>query len=85
VQLARFRGNVPVMSDDETQRVLRDVAGGEHNIPERLRGRLRGDTISDLRKDAQTLAKELGIVEQQPRDDHGRFAPTMDDLMRARR
>jgi hypothetical protein len=82
VRLPRFRGNVTVMHDDETQRVLRNVAGGEHNIPERLRGRLRGDTIGDLRKDAQQLAKELGIVEPQPRDAHGRYASSMDELIR---
>jgi hypothetical protein len=83
VQLPRFRGNVTVVHDDETQRVLRNVAGGEHDIPERLRGRLRGETIAELRKDAQVLARELGLVQEQPRDSSGKFAPTMDELMRS--
>jgi hypothetical protein len=81
VHQPRFRGNVTVMHDDETQRVLRDVVGNEHAIPERLRGRLRGETIAELRKDAQVLARELGIAPEQPRDEHGRFE-TMDALIR---
>jgi hypothetical protein len=73
------------MDDSETQRVLRDVAGAEHAIPERLRARLRGATISELRTDAKALARELGLAPEQPRDTRGRYASQMDELMRGRR
>jgi hypothetical protein len=65
-------------------RVLQNVAGSEHGIPERLRGRLRGASISELRSDAKVLAKELGLAPEQPRDEHGRF-DSMDALMRGAR
>jgi hypothetical protein len=82
VQRRRVPATVVFVDDDETQRVLRDVAGDEHAIPERLRGRLRGETIAELRKDAQVLARELGLVQEQPRDSSGKFASSMDELMR---
>jgi hypothetical protein len=84
VHQPRFRGNVTVMHDDETQRVVRDVVGNEHAIPERLCGRLRGATISELRIDACTFARELGLAPEQPRDERGKFA-SMDTLMRGGR
>ena len=82
--MQRVRGTRTVASmDDETREVLQDAAGEAAAIPQRLRHRLRGDSITALRNDAKRLARELGIAEPQPRDERGKFA-SMDDLMRGR-
>jgi hypothetical protein len=63
--------------DPETRAFLQDRVGEEHQVPEPLRSRLSGETVSDLRADAQALAKQLGIAPPAPergRDQAGRFA-----------
>jgi hypothetical protein len=76
-----MRGNVTVV-DADTLATLQTVAAEGAGIPQRLAGRLRGETIGELRVDAKALAKELGLAPEQGRDEHGRFA-SMDELMRA--
>jgi hypothetical protein len=65
------------MSDAETLSFLAHHVGEEHGIPEALRPRLAGETVSELRADARALAKALGIAPQEAgreRDQAGRFA-----------
>ena len=66
------------MSDAETLSFLAHHVGEEHGIPEQLRSRLSGETVSELRHDASELAKQLGIapVQERQRDEAGRFART---------
>jgi len=74
------------MSDAETLSFLAHHVGEEHGIPEQLRSRLSGETVSELRADAAALAKQLGIAPQEPdreRDHGGRFASSASTMNRA--
>ncbi len=68
--------------DSESLDLLQRMAAQEAGLPERLRGRLAGDTIGALRADAKKLAVDLGYVQPQARDAGGRF--TMNDEIRRR-
>jgi hypothetical protein len=74
------------MSDAETLSFLAHHVGEEHGIPEALRPRLAGETVAELRADAQALAKDLGLAAPEParaRDEGGRFARTSSGDMNA--
>ena len=71
--------------DEESRSALVQLAGGEHDIPEPLRGRLRGDDLRSLRADAIAMRAELGLEpldESQPRGEGGRFAGDMNSKIR---
>jgi hypothetical protein len=70
--------------DAETRSFLAHHVGAEHDIPEAIRPRLVGESVSELRADAAALAKQLGIAPQEPareRDEAGRFASTASGTM----
>lgn len=64
----------------------RDVARA-HGIDERHAARITGSTMTELHKDATSMALELGVDDptQKPRDEGGRFAGKsgMDQMIRA--
>jgi hypothetical protein len=65
--------------DAETRSFLAFHVGAEADIPEPLRARLAGESLQELRADAATMAKQLGMAPQEPareRDASGRFAST---------
>jgi hypothetical protein len=67
--------------DDETRLALQQLAGDDIGIPASLHGRLRGDSLGELKADARRLADELGIG-QPDRDEHGRFVGDMNARIR---
>jgi hypothetical protein len=68
--------------DERSLAALQRLAGEGHNIPASLHYRLAGQDLGALEQDAARLARELGIVEPQLRDQGGRFA-SMSDAIRA--
>jgi hypothetical protein len=72
--------------DAETRSFIAHHVGEEHDIPQALRSRLTGESLSELRADAASLASQLGIAPQEPvrgRDEAGRFASTASGGMSA--
>jgi hypothetical protein len=62
--------------DDETRTALQRLAGDEAGIPAQLHGRLRGESIKELREDARAFALDAGFAEPpeaQPRNERGQF------------
>jgi hypothetical protein len=51
------------MDDGESLQTLREIAASEANLPPALAGRVAGTTISEMRRDAQALAQDLGYAE----------------------
>ena len=58
--------------DGESLRALQEAAGASAGLPEALCGRLTGETLGELREDAERLVGELRPP--QPRDPEGRFS-----------
>jgi hypothetical protein len=71
--------------DDESAAALRALAGREHGVPERLHGRIAGEDLPSMRRDAETLAGQLGLTSparERQRGADGRFSSS-NDLNRA--
>jgi hypothetical protein len=65
--------------DAESLNALRRVAGEEAGVPEQLHGRITGEDLPSMRRDASELAAALGIAPPEPgreRDERGRFSRT---------
>ena len=77
-----MRNNARV--DDESLEALRRIAGDAAGVPSDLHSRLRGESLSELKADATSLARELGIGETpaQRRDGNGKYATDMNQLLR---
>jgi hypothetical protein len=60
--------------DHESRSALQRLAGEEHGIPEQLHGRINGESLSELKADAQQLARQLGLAPPpQERGADGKF------------
>ena len=68
--------------DDETRSYLANTIGEEFGVPQQLRSRLTGESLSELRADAQALAKQLGIAPERERDGGGKFTGGAADMNR---
>jgi hypothetical protein len=56
--------------------LLREIAASEAGLPPQLAGRVNGESIGEMRRDAQALALDLGYAEPpepQPRNERGQF------------
>jgi hypothetical protein len=64
--------------DPESRAYIADHVGQENDIPEALRSRLNGESLAELRADAQAMREQLGIAQEpaRQRDQAGRFAKT---------
>jgi hypothetical protein len=61
--------------DPETHAFVAHHVGEEAGIPEALRPRLVGESVSELKADAAALAKSLAPAQERERGPDGRFAP----------
>jgi hypothetical protein len=63
--------------------LLREIAASEAGLPATLAGRVSGESIGELRKDAKQLALDLGYASPQPRTPSGQYASFSDQLRAA--
>jgi hypothetical protein len=71
--------------DDELVGIAKSSIGAEVGLTPAQSARLVGETAGELRKDARAMAKELGLeVDEQARDEGGRFASSGDNAESAR-
>jgi len=68
--------------DDELLGIARTAIGERFGLSAAQAARLHGSTASELRDDAKAMRAELGLppLDEQDRDQHGRFHPKSIDM-----